>query len=227
MWIESVGTLHASEEGGVYRLALDVDPGIVELARALVPRYVPLQKQRYAPHISVIREHELLPGFFAHDGREIPFVYDPEVVVGDKYYWLRAESPTLRALRTSFGLPPLVWYNRPPDDQDHWHITIGNLGKGKLQLDAQLLGLFGKDGLGRQVAFHPAAKTTGRAAAFGGQKPDVLDALGVVGLEFADLTAKQIDADGAGKEGLEGHGHSRGEGAGVTILKHLGQSPRW
>ncbi len=127
MWVESTGTLRASVENGVYRLALDVDPGIVELARALVPRYIRLQRQKFAPHISVVRETQPVPGLLAYDGREVGFTYCPEVVPGEVYYWLRAESQALRAIRVALGLPEMAWYTYPPDLEDVFHCTIGNL----------------------------------------------------------------------------------------------------
>lgn len=130
-WIESSGVLRASFDEGLTRIALDVDPGIVDVARALVPRYIPLARQRFAPHISVVRESAHVPGWQACDGREVPFLYCPEVVPGEVYYWLRAESPELRKLRASLGLPQMDWYTYPPDLEDCFHITVGNVGKGR------------------------------------------------------------------------------------------------
>lgn len=123
-WFDSVGVLRASYSDGLYRLALEVDPGIVDVARALVPKHIRLARQRYAPHISVVREEN--PGPLSLEGLKVPFTYCPEVVPGEVYYWLRAESPELRVLRASLGLPLMAWYNYPPDLEDCFHITVGN-----------------------------------------------------------------------------------------------------
>lgn len=125
--LQSKGILRASLERGLYRLALDVDPGIVEMARALVPWHFRLNRTRFAPHVSVVRELTDLPGWGRHDGEEVRFDYSPFVHYDDTYFWLRVESARLREVRVELGLPATDWYVRPPDDTDCQHLTIGNL----------------------------------------------------------------------------------------------------
>lgn len=102
-----------------------VDPGIVALARALVPQ--PLRSrllpQRYPGHITVVRNE---PFQAVSVPREVTFEYDPEPVVGDVYTWLRVLSPELTEVRRLFGLQPSSPWSRPPDDEDVFHVTIGN-----------------------------------------------------------------------------------------------------
>jgi hypothetical protein len=112
---------------GERKLHVVVDPAIADYARALVPkaRRVRLNKPRFAPHITVIRNEEWAcnPDL---DGIEVQFRYDPLVVPGEVYWWLRAWSPDLLQLRVREGLPELSDLCRPPDMEDCFHITIGN-----------------------------------------------------------------------------------------------------
>lgn len=117
----SEGTLLVEPEK-VYVL---VDPGIVALSRALIPMVLRtrLLPQRYPGHITVIRNEV----FKACDvPREVTFEYDPEPVVGEVYTWLRVFSPELTRVRALFGVAPSSPWSRPPDDEDVFHITIGN-----------------------------------------------------------------------------------------------------
>jgi hypothetical protein len=108
---------------------LEVDPGIVKLARALIPRAQLPDPQRYAPHITVIR-NEILPPAHADlgvpDGLNFEFTYDSRLREGDVYWWLRVWSPALTQLRLDLGLRPSSEYSRPPDGEDCFHITVGN-----------------------------------------------------------------------------------------------------
>ena len=123
----SIGVLRASVVNGLHRLALDVDPGIVEVARALVPKYSRLNRTRYAPHVSLVREEKrVLPNWGKHDGEEVPFTYESYVYADELYWWLRVQSPRLLAVRVELGLAPMDWYTRPPDNSDFFHCTIGN-----------------------------------------------------------------------------------------------------
>ena len=126
MELTSTGTIRVSCEAGLYRLALEVDPAIVDYARSLVPKHVRLNRTRYAPHISVVREAGIVVGTSAYDGEHVQFRYSPLVDHDDTYYWLRAESGRLRRIRIALGLMPTDWYTRPPDNQDCLHCTIGN-----------------------------------------------------------------------------------------------------
>lgn len=127
--ILTIGTLRFDKP--VPKVFVEVDEGIVAVARALLPQPLrsTVRKQKYAPHISVVR-HELLPAE-VQDGYVVAFSYDPEPVVGDEYVWLRARSTDLTRLRLSLGLPPSSEWSRSPDGEECFHITIGNMkGRG-------------------------------------------------------------------------------------------------
>lgn len=127
----SSGLLRYSLEGGLYRLVLEVDPEIVRYYRALVPKHFHLARQKYPPHISVVREY--LPvgraidatwGFY--EGMEVPYVYGNQIEIDTQYAWLRVWSYRLRQLRGDLGFEDSTWYTRPPDGEDCEHITLGN-----------------------------------------------------------------------------------------------------
>lgn len=107
---------------------VEIDPGIVDLTRALLPPHVRLNRTRYNPHITVIREEDVpkWERVLELDGREIPFRYDPRVVGGEVYWWLRVKSGALIEVRRDLALPELSWSCRPPDNEDCFHITVGN-----------------------------------------------------------------------------------------------------
>jgi 2'-5' RNA ligase len=102
-----------------------VDPAIVDLARALLPRAWVPNRQRFAPHITVVRDEELtvIP---ARIPDVVTFMYDPCPVEGEVYWWLRVHSPELVELRRALGLPDGSSMSRPPDGERCFHITIGN-----------------------------------------------------------------------------------------------------
>lgn len=123
----SVGKLRYSE----HYLVVDVDPGIVELARSLVPKAWYLNRQKYAPHISVVRHENpvVLKNWGKHEGREVEFKYSTYVYNDEVYYWLQVLSPTLNNIRIELGLSKFSERSRPPDGHDCFHITIGNTKK--------------------------------------------------------------------------------------------------
>lgn len=130
MWVPSEGTLRYSCTEGVYRLVLDVDRDLVAFARALLPKHIQLNQQKFPPHVSILQRETSLPILGAwgrHEGKRQPFFYDPSVRNGEMYYWLDVSPKGLVELREELGLPGMVWYTRSPDGRDVFHVTIGNL----------------------------------------------------------------------------------------------------
>lgn len=107
------------------KLWVEVDPGLVRLCRSLVPPARRPAPQKYDPHVTVVRNEPfcLPPGF---QERDVWFTYDPDVVEGEVYWWLRCWSLDLTSLRLSLGLPASSEFTRPPDGEDCFHITVGN-----------------------------------------------------------------------------------------------------
>lgn len=124
----SKGTFRYSRNENNFWLVADVDPGIVELARALVPPWIRLNRQRYNPHITVVR-NEVPPNigkWKLREGEEVEFEYDSAVRNGVVYWWLDAYSDRLTEVRLELGLPPYSEFTKPPDAKNCFHITIGN-----------------------------------------------------------------------------------------------------
>jgi hypothetical protein len=125
---QSKGTLRYSRTEGKYWLVVDVDPDIVALARALIPPYFRLNRQKYDPHITVVR-NEIPPNsdkWNLHAGEIIEFQYDPNVRNGKVYWWLDAFCDRLCEIRMELGLTPHSDMTKPPDAKSCFHITIGN-----------------------------------------------------------------------------------------------------
>ena len=123
------GVLRYRIESG-FRLVVDIDPGITDFYRALVPKTVRLNRQKFAPHITVLREATLpLPAWGTYEGGAVVFDYLPEIRVGEVYFWLEVYSERLGDIREELGLPRIGPGARPPDEKDCFHTTLGNLGK--------------------------------------------------------------------------------------------------
>lgn len=125
--IKSTGTLCYSI-GEPHKLIVEVDPGLVDLYRALVPPYVRLRRQRWPGHITVVREEVVprLDRWGSRQGQEVEFEFDPIVACDDKYHWLNVRCPLLIEVRRELGLPDMSALSRPPDGSDCFHITLGN-----------------------------------------------------------------------------------------------------
>lgn len=111
------------------KLIVVVDPNISLYYRSLVPKWMPLNPQKYPPHISVVRR-EVPPNMAAwgkYQKETIDFTYSNEICNGKVYYWLNAFSKRLEEIRTELGLSISSEYTRPPDSWTKcFHITIGN-----------------------------------------------------------------------------------------------------
>lgn len=124
----SYGTLRHSIIEGNFKLIAEVDSGIVDVARALLPKSIRLNRQRYAPHISIVRNEvpKNLKFWGPYEGMEQMFFYDMIVKNDETYYWLNVYCPFFHSLRIDLGLAPSSEWSRPPDGSDNFHITIGN-----------------------------------------------------------------------------------------------------
>jgi hypothetical protein len=122
---------YGKDNNGIPKLTLEIDSGIVDLYLALIPKWVGTPaRQKYPPHISVVRKEPDLPNpekWGLHEGKEIAFAYSPVVRKGTVYWWLNAFSKELEEVRLELGLPVSSPYTRPPEGYDKcFHITIGN-----------------------------------------------------------------------------------------------------
>lgn len=125
----STGTLVGSVEQGNFKLIVEVDPEISAYYRSLIPRYYRVSRQRYAPHISVIRDEKVLypDEWEKFQGKEIVFWYSGIIHNDDTYFWLEANSWDLQDIRVKLGLTSTSRITRSPDGSHSFHITLGNL----------------------------------------------------------------------------------------------------
>jgi hypothetical protein len=122
----STGTLRY----GNTNLVLDVDQGIVDFYRAMLPKSIRTNRQMYNAHISVVRK-EVPPNmelWGKYAGEQIEFKYSNVIRNGNLYYWLDVWCERLEQIRLELGLPCDSPYTRPPDGfSKTFHVTIGNI----------------------------------------------------------------------------------------------------
>jgi hypothetical protein len=126
---KSTGKFIYIVDNSLIKVNIEVDPSIVNYYRNLVPKYINLNKTKYTPHITVIR-NELINNYDIlnkYNNKEIEFYYDGIVRNDNVYYWLRAFSVELSYIRYELGLKIYDDIAMAPDRFPSFHITIGNL----------------------------------------------------------------------------------------------------
>ena len=127
---KSEGVLRYSNEGG-YRLVAEVDQGIADYYRSLIPSYLQVQKPRWPAHCTIVRPGKEFPKrldyWGSYDGDIVVFNYDPFVQIDETYYWLNAWCDRFVEIRTELGLPPKSRWTLPPSGGFQcFHVTIAN-----------------------------------------------------------------------------------------------------
>lgn len=123
----SVGKLIYSENP--YKLIVEIDPEISNYYRSLVPKYIHLNRQKYAPHISVVRKETPrdLSSWNKYANQEIEFEYEGVIYNDEAYYWLNVRSWDLEMIRRELGLNLISEITKSPDGRHRFHTTIGNI----------------------------------------------------------------------------------------------------
>ena len=126
---KSTGVLRYSDD---FRLALEVDQGISDFYRSLLPKSVERNKPRWPAHITVVRQEKEKPVhtqyWRKYDNQSVDFYYSPIVHEGKVYYWLNAFCTDLEQIRAELGLPVVSQYTLPPEGfKKCFHITIANM----------------------------------------------------------------------------------------------------
>ena len=133
-WLENT-MLHKSKGilryGENSRLVVEVDRGLADYYRSLIPKWREMQPQMHPPHITVVRTgKEEVPNkefWGKHEGEEIEFFYDPTIKEGTVYYWLNVFSVRLEEIRRELGLPVQSEYTLPPEGYTKcFHMTLAN-----------------------------------------------------------------------------------------------------
>lgn len=112
-----------------YKLIVEVDQNISDYYRSLIPKYIPVKKQMYNAHISVVRNETPIniDMWGKYDALPLTFEYESFIYNDELYYWLNAYSAELEEIRIELGLTKMSDITRPPDHSNKFHITIGNL----------------------------------------------------------------------------------------------------
>lgn len=134
IFYQSSGTLHYSTiRDGTYKLIVDVDQGIADFYRKLVPKARYVQRQGFPAHISVVRKiTELNTEVWGkYENEVVDFLYNPTIDWCTVYYWINAYSARLEQIREELNLPVYDSVGVPEGCRQAFHITIGNL-KGKM-----------------------------------------------------------------------------------------------
>jgi hypothetical protein len=126
----SVGTLKYSQD--VYRLVMEVDQGINDMYRSLIPKWYPTNRPRWPAHVTVVRQEKEMPVNLEYWGRyqdeQVEFYYSPEIKQGKIYFWLNVFCVRLEEIRRELGLPVMSEYTLPPEGfAKCFHTTIANM----------------------------------------------------------------------------------------------------
>jgi hypothetical protein len=123
----SIGVLRYSKKP--IKIIVEADPEICNFYRSLVPKYIPLARQMYVPHISVVRKETPtnMDVWNKYNNQEIEFEYDNFIYNDEIYYWLNCYSKRLEDIRLELGLSSTSLITRSPDGRHKFHMTIGNL----------------------------------------------------------------------------------------------------
>lgn len=114
-----------------YKLVVKVDPEISRyyFEQATKVAHIDLNRQRYPPHISVVRkEMPINMGAWGkYHGDKAVFQYEHFVYNNHIYYWLNAYSDQLEYIRNELGLARISRITQSPDGKHRFHCTIGNI----------------------------------------------------------------------------------------------------
>jgi|688.fasta_scaffold08426_15 hypothetical protein len=126
---ESQGIIHYGPD---IRLIAEIDQGIGDFYRSLIPKYYYAKSLRYKSHITIVRTGKETPTnldlWGRHEGRQITFQYDSYIHFDGVMFWLDAYSQEIGEIRQELGLPEYR------DDRAYggvlrtaYHISIANV----------------------------------------------------------------------------------------------------
>jgi hypothetical protein len=126
---KSIGTLRYFTNP--HKLIVEIDPGISDYYRSLVPKYIVFNKQMFDPHISVIRNEDIpkIELWGKYDQNKFEFEYDNYIYMSANYLWLNVYSEELESIRLELGLSKTSEITSSPDGRHKFHTTLGNFKK--------------------------------------------------------------------------------------------------
>lgn len=114
-------------------LVVDVDPELAAYARSFIPRSYAARPTRYSTHITAVREErvgkEQRRLLYDLNGMDVLFECGGMHMLkhNDVYWWLPARAPALLMIRKLLWLDPYTDLIKPPDGEEVFHITVGNM----------------------------------------------------------------------------------------------------
>jgi len=124
---KSKGTLKYYDEP--VKLIVVVDENISKYYYTLIPKWKNATRQKYAAHISVVRNEDI-PNkqlWKKYEGEEVEYYYDPIIQCGKVYYWLNVFCKRLEEIRLELGMSVNSPYTLPPEGFIRaFHITLAN-----------------------------------------------------------------------------------------------------
>lgn len=122
------GILTTFVEQNNFKLIVEVDSEISNYYRSLIPKYCRVNRQRYTPHISVVREESIihLDRWNLLQGKTVICWYNNVIFNDETYFWLEVNSLDLQTIRVKLGLTPTNRITRSPNGEHSFHITLGN-----------------------------------------------------------------------------------------------------
>lgn len=101
----SIGrTAHITEDGKE-RLVLLVDPDIVNYYLSTLPLGTQIQRQKYAPHITIVDRNEKAENLASFNNvNAVVFYYGSDIQEDETYYWVNTFSNELVTMRWACGL---------------------------------------------------------------------------------------------------------------------------
>ncbi len=121
---------YSIEEKVGYKLVLELDQGIVDYYRSLIPKSKDVKSQMFRAHISVVRKEtpKNLEFWGKYEGLKVDFEYSNWIYNDTIYWWLNAYSSFLEEVRLELGLIVKYYTLVPPKNyKKNFHITLGNV----------------------------------------------------------------------------------------------------
>jgi hypothetical protein len=131
MFHQSKGTLKYENTTSGYRAVVEIDQGIADYYRSLIPKYMTANKQSWPSHITVVRtgvEYPLhMNHWRAYHNEVVDFIYSSVIHMDGHYYWLNCFSRRIDEIRSELGLTIKSRVTIPPDGYSKcYHITLAN-----------------------------------------------------------------------------------------------------
>lgn len=111
-----------------FKLIVEVDKEISRYYRSFIPKSIRFNKQKYDPHISVVRNENIdEKNWRKYSGCYAEFSYSNYIYCDETYWWLEVSSKFLEEVRAELGLPLISDITMSPSKTHRFHITICNM----------------------------------------------------------------------------------------------------